>query len=138
MTTIEELRAVAQEMIDGEAAEQKQGVFSEFSRRASALARAYLAEHPADDGDPVTADWLDSLTRDKESGIHWRLSDGPRAAGVVAVEVVLRPSYCTVEVCGRLLCEWWPGADDAERRQYTRGRLRRLCAALGVPLTDPK
>jgi len=98
------------------------------------VAKAYLAEHPADDGEPLTADWLDAITRDKEGASHWRLSSGPRAAGAVAVEVVIRPSYCTVEVCGRLLREWWPLADDAGRRRYTRGDLRRLCAALGIDL----
>lgn len=98
------------------------------------VAKAYLTEHPADDGEPLTADWLDAITRDKEGASHWRLSNGPRAAGAVAVEVVMRPSYCTVEVCGRLLREWWPLADDAGRRQYTRGDLRRLCAALGIDL----
>lgn len=98
------------------------------------VAKGYLAEHPADDGEPLTADWLDAITRDKEGKIHWRLSNGPRAAGVIAVEVVMRPSYCTVEVCGRLVREWWPLADDAKRRQYTRGDLRRLCAALGIDL----
>lgn len=98
------------------------------------VAKVYLAEHPADDGVPLSADWLDTLTRDKEGRNHWRLSDGPRTAGVVVVEVVMRPSYCTVEVCGRLTREWWPHAEDASRRQYTRGDLRRLCAAIGIDL----
>lgn len=68
------------------------------------VAKSWLDEHPADDGEPVTSDWLDTLTRDKHDS-RWRLSDGPRAAGVRAVVVTLKPSICIVEANGLLVYE---------------------------------
>jgi hypothetical protein len=126
--TTDELRTEAEQYI------RQDSVGLTPSGDVSEVCRQWLADHPADDAEPVTAAWLDTLTRDKDADHHWRLADGPRADGVMSVEVVLRATYCTVWVRHVLIREWWPLADDAGERQYTRGDLRRLCAALGVPL----
>jgi hypothetical protein len=79
------------------------------------LARAYLAEHPADDGEAITEDWLRAvgfksmpsevgLWLDKTVGVDLR-SDTP----------------------GCVVC-------NARPRIATRGDLRRLAEALGIPL----
>lgn len=87
----------------------------------AAVARAYLTEHPADDDEPLSAAWLDKcLPRSKDVGfsgeVLWQF--GP---------------FDTLSM--------YPEREDVARvfaREIrTRGQLRRLCAALGVPLTEP-
>jgi hypothetical protein len=84
---------------------------------------AYLAEHPADDNEPVTRDWLIAL------GFH-------------SVFRTLR-----LDVNGRTRIEMW--CDDNGKAgcicvndckisndKATRGDVRRLCRALGISLKE--
>lgn len=93
-------------------------------RDASMLAAAYLAEHPADDELGVTEEWLRSVgfaeTRDICYG-HPILEIGSED--------------CTLD-CD-LKCERWHFGSfglPAQTVPKTRGHVRRLLAALGVPL----
>ena len=81
------------------------------------VADAVLAEHPADDGEPVTEAWL-------------------RAAGFT-----VNPLRDRLEVGP---AQWWHFANCVLGIDHhtgfwtlpTRGHVRRLCAALGIPITE--
>jgi len=86
-----------------------------------ALAKAYLAEHPADDGEAVTVEWLES--------IGW-----------------LEDQTGWPAICLRETSEWgisWRGhgiwltpMSVPLYRAPTRGDVRRLCRALGIALKE--
>lgn len=79
----------------------------------TALAAAYLAEHKADDGELATPDWCRSVGlvyfHDGRAKVRWL--DYPSGVDVLVGETVAL-------------------------RLPTRGQVRRLCAVLGVPLTE--
>lgn len=87
-------------------------------RNATLLADAYLAEHPADNDEPVTGDWLDSL---------------------FGVEEYIEEYICTeqdgnfdevitwIETIGNVLIPM----------PKTRGDFRRLCKGLKIELKEP-
>lgn len=87
------------------------------------LADAYLAEHPADDGEPVTADWMRSFA--PNPGLYFPLNDDESG-----VWFVFNPEGCYMAI-----------SDGVNRSAElpvppTRGHVRRLCAALGVELKE--
>ena len=91
---------------------------------ALVLADAVLTEHPADDGEPVDEAWLRAAgftVKDVEN-------DAVLHAGLLSVCVYEPddPVFWRVDY-ERLPEELWP---------KTRGHVRRLCAALGVTLTE--
>ena len=92
------------------------------------LARAYLAEHPADDGEPVTEETFAKLPG---SSRH-QVSEGHPAAyylGLGAVNVVLtirQTIYFTA----------FDTENRIELRNPTWGQVRSACRALGSPLTE--
>lgn len=77
-------------------------------RDAFDLANAYLAEHPADDGEQVTADWIKANV-DSHFG-------GETEQGDLFIETA--DSFITLP------------------ESATRGHVRRLCAALGITLRE--
>jgi hypothetical protein len=91
-----------------------------------ALADAYLAEHPADDGDVVTPEWLLSVgfTLDHEM-------EPPRDPVYCIRSLLWRPHYFEVNQG-----KWQFGPVTINQNPKTRGDVRRLCAALGIPLPD--
>lgn len=101
----------------------------------AAVANAYLAEHPADDGEPVTADWLQSVGfgRHMQPAANCDLS---LQAGdfrlFVAVAIPTRERYGFKPERWAVNEVWLPEAATPA----TRGHVRRLCAALGIPLTE--
>ena len=90
------------------------------------VADAVLAEHPADDGDPVTGEWLEVVIP------GFSLNAGGQMGGCVY------DSYRVTAV--RKDGGWGIVASVAEGEAGvlcpTRGHVRRLCAALGIPLTE--
>lgn len=97
-----------------------------------------IAEHPADDAEPVTEEWLRSVGA----------VDDPAAAGSVPLEMHLdftiggrtHQMRFARDVFTERIGSWsllpsvgagriWP-----QGREITRGRVRRLCAALGIEL----
>lgn len=93
------------------------------------LAAAYLAEHPADDGDAVTEEWLWAVGFDKQ-GLLWfgggRLYLGAKwDGGTHSAEIQVG------EGRGYYGCDH---TIDLPKPQ-TRGDVRRLAAALGIELT---
>ena len=101
--------------------------FEQFSVDMIAVANAYLAEHPADDDEPIVEAWLLSVgfLRDlNEYEITSPTSDGQFV-------------YLTLTRRG-----WVLGTGSWSHRSSlllpatpeTRGQLRRLCAALNIPL----
>jgi hypothetical protein len=122
--TSDELRAAAMRTVNAYAEKISEWYLAK-SRPAEAdafdLALAYLADHPADDAEPVTAEWLASV------GF---------TAGKFPRDLIRGPVLRGVSSAGD---EYWairtyPIPNDA--KPWTRGHLRRLCAALGVPLTE--
>lgn len=90
------------------------------------LARAYLAANPADDATAVDETWL--------RAVGWQTSPGSsawvhtRLAGGLAVHLRLTLDECRLYDAS---AKWVAIPVPA-----TRGHVRRLCAALGVPLTE--
>lgn len=82
------------------------------------LARAYLAEHPADDGEPVTVEWLAECGFERNA----RYFTLPNYSGNL-FDVVLWADGFNVRWDGHTNCK-------------TRGEVRRLCAALGIQLAE--
>jgi hypothetical protein len=127
--TTEELRAAAERLrMYHDAIERNRnfGAFPapmikarEVSKAEEFLARAYLAEHSADDGEPITADWLRSVGFTSGNGYlqkeNWKN----------------RIDY--LESIGRLFINGrgieWQGETG------TRGDVCRLCRALGIELS---
>ncbi len=122
-----------------QAAEQVVAAYEEMNRRlplaggipqpietstdkAVMLARAYLAEHPADEGEPVTEDWL------RLGG--WELMDSLSSWWWhrISAGVTLHWHDHGVELLvGSSATGWHRVTEHA-----TRGHVRRLLAALGV------
>jgi len=125
-----ELRAAAERLVAMWSHPEYRG--SRTSNDALALARAYLAEHPTDDLEPVTEEWLRSLTAFDNRGdivlevavfgsvCHLRFAPDP-LDGKPCHSWSLLPSGGSSRV-------WLPGSP------IRRGHVRRLCAALGVEL----
>jgi len=90
------------------------------------LAEAYLAANPVDDGDPVTEDFLDScfpgreLSQEESWWLSLELWIGSGTYGYSLMHTGANGSGSFILVL------------DIP----TRGGLRRLCAALGIPLTE--
>lgn len=107
----EELRAAAQRILDDDC-----GGHEGLEGDATGIAMAYLAEHPADDGEAITDDWLDTvivkglLDWNYREDTHWR-----------CLEVFIH--------------DWWH--DYPLPSGATRGTVRRLASALGIELKEP-
>lgn len=80
------------------------------------LADAYLAEHPADDADDITEDWLREIgfTYDDEWGATYIYG------------------YKTFPLWYEDLCGEWGWGEAELPTPKTRGEVRRLMAALGI------
>ncbi len=92
---------------------------------ALAVACMYKHDHPADDGEPTDANWL-------------------MAVGFSKRDDSVKP-YFAIPANGQWLQVWegrafleckYVGDWQLPGRYPTRGHVRRLCAALGVPLTE--
>lgn len=98
------------------------GRVSRFIRHGWAVVKAYLAEHLADDAEPVTAEWLGG----KE--VVWQSEENT---------VSFYTGFAFGDPVGRW-CACINGAPYSQAvRVPTRGHVRRLCDVLGVPLKEP-
>lgn len=97
---------------------------------ALAVCRDWLRLHPADDGEPVTEDWLRSVgfVTDGEYIAYFRL----RSASWGHIDSHLRHTNVAV----RWMDRTWNANGLGCRPCETRGDLRRLCNALGITLKD--
>ena len=87
------------------------------------LANAYLAEHPADDAEPMTLEWVGEVTGELLCEIG---GDSSRA-------FVNAGGILTIHRDGRVFIQL-----KIVKPVKTRGDVRRLCAALGVELNEPE
>ncbi len=128
MMSVNELRAAAERVIQQVREYDSAGVAMLWEHKAKAVAEAYLAEHPADDGDGLSVEWMQAVGFVQSGGGWWRLGEGTNSMALdyhdnTEVGDVFRlPSG-----------SYTPGINV-----QTRGQLRRLCAALGVPLKEGK
>lgn len=119
----QEIRAAAERLRRLEAGEHQDAVYGDFAnafRRldTQTLADAFLAEHPADDDEPDTEEWLRGV------GFTDCKNDGLRLSILARYPNLGMPFW---EVCGTVIRLAQP---------KTRGQLRRLCAALGISLKE--
>lgn len=88
------------------------------------VAVAYLAEHPADENEPVTEEWLRAVGFGDNgynyAGCHLRLGGLEYATGDTN-------GFSPWFYCGVLI---------TDGGLKTRGHVRRLCNCLGIPLTE--
>ena len=103
------------------------GVIKQQHDRAD-LAAAYLAEHPADDDELVTPDWLEL--------VGWEPYPQTRrnmwySRSVSLLMIHFRDGEGTWLCHGSSSCGW-----DYVTKQCTRGDLRRLCKLLGIELKE--
>lgn len=106
------------------------------------LVRAYLAEHPADDGGPVTPEWLRAVGFAEED-LGWQTCPlTGRPPNAFAIGGARDGQYHHLGVWagdGRwatyhLTADGFDGSETWLAWAETRGAVRRLCAALGVVL----
>ncbi len=86
--------------------------------KACQLAQAYLAEHPADDEEPITEAWLRSVGFDDEHRLDWK--------------------NLVIKFCVPIRDNFWDFYLNSTQIKppKTRGDVRRLCKALGVELKE--
>lgn len=90
---------------------------SECFEAVYTLAHAYAAEHPPDDDEPITEEWM-------------------RAAGAVEIKSV---GHVALIISTQLYLHYRDGKAGIKGQFvlcHTRGDVRRLCAALGSPLRE--
>lgn len=120
----EELRKAAQEILQGELVSQNQNTSIYRSMPASwrNLAESWLAEHPTDDDEPVTEEWLRLIgAKDEVDG---------KINGEDVYDLYIGPArWCVFSSGGQLLID-----HHGEWRLKTRGDVLRFCAALGIKI----
>lgn len=96
---------------------------------AMKLALAYLEEHPADDDEPVTEDWLRTICEyePSEDGGGLMITDEMMNLAINFVGSS-DPNIWSAQIGEQGDC--WP------HDLHTRGCVRRLCKALGIPLKE--
>jgi hypothetical protein len=125
----DELRAAAERVRRAKAGEHPFAIYGEDDAQTQGwhdrkvLAEAWLAANPADDGEPVTEDWLRDQGWDSDGYDlpYWTLPAARRRG--ITIGVFTGKSRMSRLVFGRE-----PVAQPA-----TRGDVRRLLAAIGVP-----
>ncbi len=134
-----ELRQIAERAImahEGMVAllgESTGGVMEDMVR----VCRAYLAEHPADDEEPVGRDFVKSqerVVRDDENCVVAVLSQRDARFRIRLVWEEARPPFTHQPILNVSIQEG--GSDHIYIPVAIRGHVRRLCAALGVPLKE--
>ena len=125
----ENLRAIAQSLVD--AHEQMEALLPSLAGcpepmldGALRVARAYLSEHPADDCEAIDEEWLRSVGM-----AHFR--GEPDSSG-------LEISNGCTQISRGYRGQWLVNGAELDDLSWpkTRGDLRRLAAALGVPLNE--
>lgn len=92
------------------------------------LKDAYLAEHPADDDEPVTEEWLRSVFGGKPTGvIGWNFS----------VYFYATQSPELIYEYGQEADYFYQYGNASLPECKTRGDVRRLCMDLGIQLNEP-
>ena len=97
---------------------------TQYEDAALRLARKYIAEHPEDDEEPKTREWLVSLPGAIPNGQYCYFQCWKSANFRLIVQSDLGFVICAFGQSIRLKDEW----------TKSRGDVRRLCKALGIPL----
>lgn len=129
-----DVRLAAERLRQVENADQIPAVYKDFKfphekymldRLETSL--AYLAEHPADDGDVITEEWLDrELVKRPDECTFKRWTYHATNGGVAVMKIDDR--FC-IEVWSLLY-----GNAEIRSEKATVGQLLMLCNALGIPL----
>lgn len=110
------------------------------------VAEAWLAEHPADAGEPVTPDWLAAVGF-REVDLSWRKTgmgneSEPNAFTIGGAPDVGYDEFGVWAGDGkwaiyRISADGFDGSEDWLAWTPTRGDVRRLLVALGIPIQEP-
>jgi hypothetical protein len=125
MSKSEELRAAAKLLV------AKESIANRYDNAGVRLAKAYLAEHPVDEDEPVTREWLLSVGF-REIGAECKqmvICLGPGACNWLSID---EDGYVSVQADGAGQGRLAIGSLKAR----TRSDVRRLCAALGISVKD--
>lgn len=118
--TLEQMRSAAETLLQGTPVKFHPNTACTFAPEFQALARTFLAEHPADDAATADDNWLQSV------GFERNIAGGYERLIRVDQWLVVRDAIYI----------------DAGRHQIpltchrTRGVVRRFCAALGITLNE--
>ncbi len=129
--TTQELRAAAERLASEDASAYPRHGNAYALTDAVALARAWLAEHPADDEEPISQSWL------LASG--WAKVDYSWAGQVQCFEIANWGIHWIEGGWGLfyLTADGFDGSETWLSHMNTRGCVRRLCAALEIELKEP-
>ena len=140
----DELRAAASEVMRKANVVLLDDASAEFVS-AAALAKAYLAEHPADDAEPLSEEWLHAVGFELGT-LQASLLIPPICPDAAIAELIL---HCDQFGWSASLIQGLPSGDDQRVRDdhvtltslpdtMTRGHIRGLARALGIALKEPK
>ena len=107
---------------------------------AALVARDYLSDHPADDGEAVTVEWLESVgfseeeTTDIVSYVIEMMPGVSDWPGQEARIIRVQGTEWILEMRNRSTT--WTDGVSAVGCVSTRGDVRRLCDALGITLAE--
>lgn len=93
------------------------------------LATAWLAEHPADDGRMADDSWRDAVGFVSAENDYWSWVKSPDGRIALAVNRDGAWQICNPE-------KDYDTVDLDPNRMATRGAVRLVCAALGIPLKE--
>jgi hypothetical protein len=129
---MDELRVAAKRLAEGEFSENYPKFMATTFGLADGflLARAYLADHPEDDCEPVTHQWLRCVgfTRGMQTASTCVLSLWSER-NHISIEID-DDGYVRVAIGDSDVSEYLPAGFSMQ----TRGDVRRLCKALGISL----
>jgi hypothetical protein len=100
---------------------------------AEFLADAYLTEHPADDNEPLTGEWLESLGA-KSS--HWATGTCDYSIPSDGIEVDVRIWSQAVDTDPEAIISNAGHNDNVQIQVKTRADVRLLCRALRIELKE--
>lgn len=100
---------------------------SEYRMDQGVIVKAYLAEHPADDDEPVTAEWLVCVSQK-----HIKLE-----FFVIGKTEELNVYVCASCDATSFYADIVQDCDSVSIPLRTRGDLRRLCKGLKIALKEP-
>ena len=133
--TSEELRAAAERIRRFKSGEHPFAIYGEDDAATQGwhdrkiLAEAYIAEHPADDETGLSVEWMTAVGFRQTGAGWWRV--GKHGRETLALDY--HDNTESGDVFSLPTNRFMP----LRVLVATRGQLRRLCAALGVPLNNP-
>ncbi len=100
---------------------------------AGEIAKAWLAEHPADDGELISNEWLESLGC---KPVHWQSGTIDWDVPADEFKLTIRVWENGVRAHPDAILENARDSGNFQKEVVTRGDVRLLCKFLGMPLVE--